>query len=67
MATLSKIKKHHKDYCNDKKGSYAKMRSACKEFVDKKVSQAKTGTKGATRKQSMAEARKIIDACLAKN
>lgn len=61
MATLTKIKKYKNQYCKGVKGSYAKMRSACKEYVDNKAKKAKKGTKTATRTEARKEALAIVN------
>lgn len=57
---LSTIRKFKNQNCKGVKGSYAKMRSACKQFVEKQVSKAKPGTKTKTRAEAMKKANQII-------
>ena len=60
MPNLKTIRKHKKDYCLGKKGSYQKMRSACKRYVDSMANKAKTGSKTKTKQKARNEAMKII-------
>lgn len=59
-ASLSTIRKYKKQHCKGVKGSYAKMRSECKKYVDQAYKKAKTGTKTATKDKARKAALKIV-------
>lgn len=60
MSTLSKVRKFKKQYCKDVKGSYAKMRAACRAYVEKARKSAKRGNKGKAAASARKEALAII-------
>ena len=60
MATFKQLKKAKENHCKGKKGSYAKMRSICKDLVQQAKDKAPRGEKTITAKATRAEAMAIV-------
>lgn len=59
-ANLTTIRKYKKQHCKGVKGSYAKMRSACKRYVEAQVRKAAKGNKTKTRTSARKTALRIV-------